>query len=71
MINFGRGHPLSYLVYDATSLSTSEKQLFLNNAALQGFTLVAVQDEELILVRRRMPLEEVPPYLGDGSEFEP
>jgi hypothetical protein len=70
MNNFGRGNPKSYLVYDAGSLSAADKQAFLNNAALEGFNLVTVQGDDLILVRARLPLEERP-YSGDGSEFAP
>lgn len=70
MNNFGRGIPRTYLVLDSSSLSVADLQTTLNNAALDGWSVSAVQGDNVILVRIRLPLTEGP-YTGDGSEYTP
>lgn len=70
MNNFGRGTPNTYLVLDSSSLGVADLQTTLNNAALDGWSVVTVRGDNIILVRTRLPLTETP-YDGDGSEYTP
>lgn len=70
MNNFGRGKPKTYLVLDAGALTVADLQTALNNAALDGWSVITTQGDNVILERIRLPLTENL-YTGDGSEYVP
>lgn len=70
MNNFGRGKSKTYLVLDASSLTAQELQTTLNNAVLDGWSVITTQGDNVILERIRLPLTENL-YTGDGSEYVP